>query len=63
MGAREERLRADIERARQELAEHLTELRAEASAAQRRAIRLAAIAAGTFFAYRLVRFAWGRGRR
>lgn len=63
MGSREERLTAEIERTKQELAQHLSELRVEASAAQRRAMRIAAIAVGAYVAYRLVTFAWGRGRR
>lgn len=62
MVAREERLKTDIERTKQDLAEHLSELRVEAGAAERKAARVAGIALGAYAVYRLIKFAWKRGR-
>ena len=60
MAAQEERLTAEIEQAKQNLARDLTELRQEASATGRKlAIAVGAIAAA-YVTYRVVRLFLGR---
>lgn len=60
MAAREELLKAEIDKAKSDLAEHLAELRTGAQAAQRRTMARAGLVLGIvvagLVAYRLVRF-------
>ena|GEM_PF-3215144 len=63
MGPREERLKTEIERARQELAESLSELKTEAAEARRRATKMAAIGAAAVAGMLVARFVWKRIRR
>ena len=56
-------MKTEIERARQELAESLSELKTEAAEARRRATKMAAIAAAAVAGMLVARFVWKRIRR
>jgi hypothetical protein len=60
MAAREELLKAEIDKTKSDLAEHLSQLRVEAQAAQKRTMARAGVVLGivvlSLVAYRLLRF-------
>ena len=56
MGASEEILNAEIERAKQDLAKDVEELRREASAASHKLIMAVAAVAAAYAAFRVIRF-------
>jgi hypothetical protein len=58
VASRAENLKLDIERTKQELAEHLAELRVEATAAEKRAAKIASLAVGGVVALVIVRIVW-----
>ncbi|GEM_PF-7122515 len=58
MASRAENLKLDIERTKQELAEHLAQLRIEATVAEKRAARIASLAVGGVVALVIVRIVW-----
>lgn len=53
MGAREERLRADIEQAREDLARDLRDLRHEAAGQQRRAMMIAGVLVAAYIGFKV----------
>jgi hypothetical protein len=58
VAARTENLKLDIERTKRELAAHLAELRVEATAAEKRAAKIASVAVGAVVALVIVRIVW-----
>jgi hypothetical protein len=62
VAARAELLKSDIERTKQDLAEHLGELKVEATAAERKLTKLAGAALAGFVLYKAARFLWNRAR-
>jgi hypothetical protein len=53
---REDELKSEIERTKEQLAGHLTDLKREAAATQRKVMLAAGLLLGIYVAYRVVRF-------